>query len=151
DVCTSRDVHFDPPSTRDYRLLLLAGHPEYWSTQMRSNVEGFAKAGGNVAFFGGNIAWWQIRISDDGRQLTCYKVAGFDPVSTTADHALTTAHWFDDLVKQPETKLTGVSWLGRNGLFYDQGHRFTVKVADHWVFAETGLGQGETFGGYYSG
>jgi hypothetical protein len=27
-------------------------------------------------------------------------------MSTTAEHALTTVHWFDDLVKRPETKLT---------------------------------------------
>ena len=150
DVCTSRDMHFDSPSTREYRLLLFVGHPEYWSAQMRTNVESFAKAGGNVAFFGGNIAWWQIRISDDGRQLTCYKVAGFDPVSTTPDHALTTVHWFDDLVKRPETKLTGVSWLGDNGLFYDQDHRYTVKRTDHWVFAGTDLRNGDKFGGYSS-
>ena len=150
DVCTARDVHFEQPSTHEYRLLLFVGHPEYWSAQMRTNVEGFAKTGGNVAFFGGNIAWWQIRIREDGGQLACYKVAAFDPVSTTADHTVTTVHWFDDLVKRPETKLTGVSWLGDGGLFYDQDHRYTVKRGDHWVFAGTGLRKNDKFGGYSS-
>src|SRR6266545_3852457 len=150
DVCTSRDLHFEAPSTHDCRLLLLVGHHEYWTEQMRTNVETFAKAGGNVAFFSGNTCWWQIRLGTDGTHLLCYKVAGFDPVSTTADHRLTTAHWFDDLVKRPETTLTGVSWLGDGALFYDQKHRFKVTKPDHWVFAGTGLAKDATFGGYSS-
>ena len=78
---------------------------------MRRNVEIFVKNGGNIAFFSGNTCWWQIRISPDGSQMVCYKVAGFDPLSTSPDHALTTIHWFDDLVNRPETTMTGVSWL----------------------------------------
>ena len=71
---------------------------------MRDHVEAFVRAGGNVVFFTGNTCWWQIRISDDGTQLSCYKVAGFDPLSNTASHALTTVHWFDDVVKRPERR-----------------------------------------------
>jgi hypothetical protein len=147
DVCTSRDLHFDASSLIQHRLVLFVGHHEYWSAEMRTHTETFAKSGGNVAFFSGNNCWWQIRLSADGRQSICYKVAGFDPVSTTADHALTTVHWFDDLVKRPETALTGASWQN-GGLFYDSDHRFTVKQPDHWVFAGTGLTNGATFGDY---
>jgi hypothetical protein len=150
DVCTCRDLHFTAPSPKDYRLLVFAGHHEYWTAQMRNSVEGFAASGGNVAFFGGNVCWWQIRISADGTQLSCYKVAGLDPVSATADHVFTTVHWFDDLVKRPETALTGVGWLGDDGAYGDQEHVFKVKNADSWVFAGTGLANGETFGGYSS-
>ena len=150
DVCTSRDLHFEAPHPNDYSVLLFVGHHEYWTAEMRTHVETFARSGGNVAFFTGNTCWWQIRLSEDGTQLICYKVAGFDPVATTADHARTTVHWFDNLVKRPETTLTGVSWLGDGGLYYDQDHRFTVTRADHWVFEGTGLGNDDTFGGYSS-
>src|SRR5207253_9540471 len=51
----------------------------------------------------------------------------------------------------PETALSGVSWLGDGGLFYDQCHRYLVKKADHWVFAETNLKNGETFGSAATG
>jgi hypothetical protein len=145
NVCTSRDLHFEPPNPDDYSLLLFVGHHEYWTSEMRTNVESFVKSGGNVAFFSGNTCWWQIRITSDGQRLICYKVAGFDPMSTTADHALATVHWFDDLVKRPETALTGVSWR-TGGIFYDDCHRFLVKKADHWAFAETNLVNGQTFG-----
>ena len=151
DVCTSRDLHFGYLKPGAYRLVVFAGHHEYWTAEMRTAVETFAKSGGNVAFFSGNVCWWQIRISPDGTQLTGYKVAGFDPLATTSDHALTTVHWFDDLVKRPETTLTGVSWLGDEAIFYDQDHRFTVKQANHWVFAGTGLQNGNTFGEYGTG
>jgi hypothetical protein len=150
DVCTSRDLHLQAPSPQDYRLLVFVGHHEYWTAQMRTHVETFARSGGNVAFFSGNVCWWQIRLSPDGRHLLCYKTAGFDPVSTTADHALTTVHWFDDLVKRPETTLTGVSWLGDEGVYSDQDHQFEVKRAGHWVFAGTGLTDRATFGRYSS-
>jgi len=146
DVCTSRDLHFEQPNPDDYSLLLFVGHHEYWTAEMRTSVESFVKSGGNVAFFSGNVAWWQVRITPDGQRLICYKIAEFDPVSTTPDHALTTVHWFDPLVKRPETALTGVSWEGDGGIFYDECHRFVVKKADHWAFAGTNLANFQTFG-----
>lgn len=151
DVCTSRDLHFEAPDPHQYRLLLFAGHHEYWTVQMRTNVENFVRSGGNLGIFSGNVCWWQIRLSPDGRRLLCYKVAGFDPVSTTVNHALTTVHWFDDLVKRPETTLSGVSWLGPEGIFNDQTHRYVVKQAQHWVFAGTGVQNDDKFGGYGPG
>ena len=51
DVCTARDLHFHAPATPDYRLLLFAGHHEYWTWEMRDHVENFVKAGGGAAFF----------------------------------------------------------------------------------------------------
>ena len=86
----------------------------------------------------------------DGRQLLCYKVAGFDPLSGTSNHQLTTVHWFDNLVKPPETQLTGVSWLGDKGI-YDQDHRYVVKNASHRAFAGTGLKNNDNYGAYGSG
>ncbi len=146
DVCTSRDLHFEQPNPDDYSLLLFVGHHEYWTWETRTNVESFVKSGGNVAFFSGNVAWWQIRITPDGQQLHCYKVAEFDPVSTTPDHALTTVHFFDPPVKRPETTLTGVSWQGAN-ILHGSSHKFVVKKADHWAFAGTNLANSQTFGG----
>lgn len=148
DVCTSRDLHFEAPSSRAQRLLLFVGHHEYWTAKMRDHVEGFVRSGGNVGIFSGNTCWWQVRLSDDGRELLCYKVAAFDPVSRTSERALTTAHWFDQPVNRPETRLTGVSWLGDGGLSYDQNHCYFVRQPEHWVFAGTNLQRWASFGYY---
>ena len=49
DVCTSRDLHFEAPDPKQYRLLLFAGHHEYWTAEMRTNVENFMRTGGMPA------------------------------------------------------------------------------------------------------
>ena len=138
DVCTSRDLHFGALNSSSYRLVMFAGHHEYWTAGMRAAVESRVRSGGNVAFLSGNVCWWQVRLSPDGRQMECYKVEEFDPESTTPGHALTTGHWFSPLVNDPETTLTGVSWNG-SLVFYDADHTFTVKRDSHWAFAGTGF------------
>ena len=44
-----------------YRLLVSVGHDEYWSKEMRDNVENFAASGGHVVFLSGNVCWFQVR------------------------------------------------------------------------------------------
>lgn len=56
-------------SSPRYRLLLCVGHDEYWSAQIRTNIEAYQAAGGNVAIFSGN---------------TCYRPVGFGAPSTSA-------------------------------------------------------------------
>jgi len=52
-----------------YKLLLCVGHDEYWSAQIRANIEAYQTAGGNVAIFSGN---------------TSYRPVGFGAPSTNA-------------------------------------------------------------------
>ncbi|NEE60071.1 hypothetical protein G3M55_88050, partial [Streptomyces sp. SID8455] len=58
-----------------YSLLVVNGHDEYWSMEMRDSVEAFARRGGNLAFFAANTAWWQMRLEDDGRTMVCHRDA----------------------------------------------------------------------------
>jgi hypothetical protein len=65
DYCTDLDIHKNFGNFLEtYRLLLSVGHDEYWSEQMRRNVEAFVENGGNVAFSaaipaGGGFTWWR--------------------------------------------------------------------------------------------
>ena len=139
DYCTDLDIHknfgnFLP----SYRLLLSAGHDEYWSEAMRRNVEAFVETGGNVAFFSGNICWWRVHLVDGNSTLVCDKTAG-------ADDNRKRDQWFDF---DPENRLTGVSH--RNGGGHWWGRRdplsYTVQHATHWIFEGTGLSDGDVFG-----
>lgn len=126
DYCTDLDLHRDADLLDGYRLLLSAGHDEYWSEQMRDHAERFVAGGGNIAFFGGNTCWW--RVCFDGE-------ATFRRVD----------NWPD----RPENSLTGVSF--RNGGerdFDDHPLRvgYRVQHDDHWVYAGTGLRDGDVFG-----
>ena len=69
DVAVNSDLEFHPEILKHYRLVLSVGHDEYWSSKMRDHLEAFIVGGGNVAFFSGNTAFWQVRSEDNGRTL----------------------------------------------------------------------------------
>ena len=125
DVCTDLDLHGDASLLDGRALLLCFGHHEYWTDAMRAHVERFVAGGGNVAFFGANSLWF--RSAFDAR--TCeLRRAGAWP--------------------RAESALTGVSYRCGGGWW--RGPRpacgLTVRDASHWIFAGTGLRDGETFG-----
>ena len=64
EYCTDIDLHGDPKFLNNYQLLLSVGHDEYWSKEMRDNVEAFIGNGGNMVFFSGNVCWWQVRFEN---------------------------------------------------------------------------------------
>ena len=160
DYCTSLDLHGDPElrlSASGYRLFLSVGHDEYWSWEMRDNVEEFIASGGNVAFFGGNTCWWQIRLDSDARRIVCYKdhpqqgsrrdpAWGWGPEGQRR----VTTNWSASPVNRPEEQMTGLSSRFGAG-FHNSRNRmpldvpFHVGPSDHWVFAGASLAGG-TFG-----
>jgi hypothetical protein len=149
DMCTARDLHFHAPTTAERNLLLFAGHHEYWTWEMRDNVESFVTAGGGVGFFCANTSWWQARISSDGGKLWCYKIAGFDPASLTAPER-TTVNWWATPPGRPETDMTGVSYAG-SSIGIPDGIPYIVKNAAHWALQGTLLTEGQPFGTFDDG
>ncbi|MFC7381524.1 DUF4082 domain-containing protein [Sphaerisporangium rhizosphaerae] len=64
----------------EHKVFLSVGHDEYWSEDMRTNVENARDSGVNLTFFSGNEVFWKTRWepSIDGgatpfRTLVCYK------------------------------------------------------------------------------
>src|SRR5262249_26483380 len=110
DFAVNSDLEHLPQLLKPYRLVLSVGHDEYWSSGMRDSLEAFIAGGGNVAFFSGNTAFWQVRSESKGRALVSWK-QNFprDPVYDSDDQKLLTGMWSNRLVKRPENFLTGVS------------------------------------------
>jgi hypothetical protein len=139
DFCTDFDIHADPELLYRYRLLLSAGHDEYWTEATRDAVEDFVKRGGNAAFFAANLCWWRIHLAERGTAMVCHqggKRGAFD-------------HWWPQSgAGRPEDSLGGVSY--RHGGGWWDGPRqisgFHVQQPEHWLFAGTGLALGEAFG-----
>ena len=129
DYCTDVDLHRDGPELlAPHRLLVSAGHDEYWSDAMRGAVEDHVSAGRNVAFFGGNTCWWRVVFNGDHR---FYRQR----------------FWYES--GRPENTLTGVSF--RNGGERDRDDHpaqvgYRVQHADHWVYMGTGVREGDVFG-----
>lgn len=146
EYCTDLDTHADPTLQSHYGLFLVAGHDEYWSYEMRDNIEGRIEAGGNVAILGGNTCWWQIRYSDDLQQVICYKDAALDPLTGVVD-SLVTVHWYDAPVYRPANTFIGASLL-HGGFPPGSGYAdYVVERSGHFVFDGTGLIDGAQFGG----
>jgi hypothetical protein len=133
DYCTDLDVHADADGSllRGRRLLLSAGHDEYWTDAMRDRVEGFVAGGGNASFFGGNTCWWRVTFDDP---------CTFRRVGQWSD-----PHGPD----RPENTLTGVSFRNggeRDGNDHPLPVGYQVQHGDHWIYEGTGLADGDRFG-----
>lgn len=156
DVISNADLEEHPQIIDRYRLLLSVGHDEYWSGPMRDTVEGFIARGGNVAFFSGNTALWQVRLEEpeDGSASVMVGYKGRfkdDPVYGTDRVGELTSIWSDHLIGRPENNMTGVSF--NRGGYHRIGKRvtngaggYTVYRADHWMFDGTEIDYGDVLG-----
>jgi len=157
DVCTNADLQEHPEVVDGKRLILSVGHDEYWSGPMRDTVEGFIAVGGNVAFFSGNTAFWQVRMEDPDAAGTATRMVGYkgqfkdDPVYDTPRQSELTSIWSDHLIGRPENHMTGVSFC--RGGYHRIGKRvtsgaggYTVHRHEHWLFDGTDIGYGDLLG-----
>ena len=157
DVITNADLEDHPRLVDGYRLLLSVGHDEYWSGPMRDTVEAFIARGGNVAFFSGNTAFWQVRMEDHTPEGPAATMVGYkgmfkdDPVYGTDRQGELTSIWSDVLIGRPENLMTGVSFT--HGGYHRIGKRvtngaggYTVHRPDHWLFEGTGITYGDVLG-----
>ena len=123
---------------------------------MRDTVESFIASGGNVAFFSGNTALWQVRMEDpvDGCATVMVGYKGQfknDPVFDTDRIGELTSIWSDHLIGRPENHMTGVSFT--RGGYHRIGKRvtngaggYTVYRPEHWIFDGTGIDYGDVLG-----
>jgi hypothetical protein len=155
EYCSAVDLHTNPRLLENYRLLLSFGHDEYWSWEMRDQVEAFVANGGNVCFFCGNTCYWQIRFdfSNSGRIMMCYKETdiGF-PDPSRQDPQRITVRWAEAPLLRPENSMTGVGYRNGAGWWNDpidpakRYRGYTAANTAHWVFRGTGLSDGDEFG-----
>lgn len=150
DLLTQSDLHYDRQCLDGYRCVLLAGHDEYWSWEMRDALDDFVDNGGRVARFGGNFQW-QVRLSEDGGQQFCYRLPSLDPVTSTNPRRATTI-WEARSVNRPGASSLGLNGMG--GIYARYGAAtprssggFTVYRPEHWVFEGADLYYGDVLGG----
>lgn len=74
DVITDLDLHRDPKILRDYKVVLINGHSEYWSLSSYVGLENYLKHDGNVVVLSGNSLFWRVSFNDDCSVIECRKV-----------------------------------------------------------------------------
>ncbi len=137
---TSVDLHQRPQLLTQHQAVITLGHDEYWSKAMFDGAEQARDQGVNLAFLGANAVFRQIRLepSDLGadRRMVNYRTTA-DPMRRT-DPAQTTVSFRDAPVNRPEAALIGQQYqcnpVRADGI---------VVKADSWIWAGTGLADGE--------
>ena len=129
--CTDFDLHYDAALLEQDALVISAGHDEYWSSQMRQRLLEFVDRGGNVCFFAGDTACFEIEFSAAGDRLFCAKMAGGSPEGDGSGRI--GALWY---INDPQDWLTmangawgGGWWDGRRAI-----DAYQPVVPSHWVF-----------------
>jgi len=134
------DTSTRPEELLEHKIFMSVGHDEYWTGDMRTNVEAARDAGVNLTFFSGNEVFWKTRLTTDAagnanRTLVCYKEtmanAKIDPLSD-----VWTGTWRDPRFSSttdggvPENSLTGtiftVNSNGDLGNSIDVGAQFAA-------------------------
>jgi hypothetical protein len=136
DCFTDFDLDQRPILTSTYRLMISAGHHEYWSEPMRAEVQNHLEAGGNVAIFSGN---------------TCFRKISFDPAAATITKE--NEHWpdYNEAAQFGVSYGQGGGWWGlRDGPHWTRTERppigYTAVAPDHWVFDGVKLNPDRIFG-----
>lgn len=136
------DLEQHPSLVDGRRLLVMAGHPEYWSRPMRERVEAAVATGTNVAFLTANEIYWQTRLEDGpagpGTRITCYKGSVLDPVAASQP-SLATGRWRSFPVSDPEATLIGQMY----GSIVNRVADWVVAEPGHWLYEGTGLAAGD--------
>jgi hypothetical protein len=144
---TNVDTDAQGELLEQHKAFLSVGHDEYWTWEMRNNVEAARARGVNLGFFASNVCYWQIRYApspftgDPARTIVCYKEEGPDPASHSGNDQTrerTTVKFRSHIVGRPEDILIGQMWetwpvqgdmvVGTGGWIFDGAG---VKTGDH--------------------
>jgi hypothetical protein len=148
DVSYQTDVDTDanPDSLLQHKLVITAGHGEYWTKIMRDAFDNARDMDVNLAFMGANTGYWQIRYEDGGRTIVSYK-SRYDP---EPDPALKTTMFRDLIPPRYECELLGIQSQGV-ALNWPPGD-YVVQagvIGDPWL-AGTGFNAGDVVKGIVS-
>lgn len=104
---TDVDTDRDPAEFLRHRLVIVAGHGEYWSKTIRDAFDRARDLGTNLAFMGANTGYSQIRFEGGRRTIVWYKQARFDPEQ---DPSLQAIRFRALTPPRPECELLGIQY-----------------------------------------
>jgi hypothetical protein len=137
---TGVDLDRNPQAVLRHAVLLSLGHDEYWSKSMFDGAEAARDQGVNIAFFGANAIYRQIRLTSSplgpARRQVNYRST--DDPGRKINPSLTTVSWRESPVNRPEQTLIGQQYEC-NPVRAD----LVVADASSWVYAGTGLKNGD--------
>ncbi len=129
DFLSDEDVDAIPSGdelAKHYDLVIFPGHEEYVTDHEYDVVTRYRNLGGNLAFLAANNMFWRVRIEP--------------PFMTKIEK------WRD--AGRPEAALVGAQYVGSNHGAVQKPFVVAGATEAPWLFANTGLQNGSTFGRY---
>ena len=123
---TDYDLDSNTPQIKNAVTLVMGGHNEYWTNNMRDNLQSAIDRGTNLLIFGGNTGYNRMRL-EDNRKIAMWRSAKSDPFGTVLDKATTA--WRMAPIRKPESLLMGSQYIGL-GVSGD----FTITHPNRWPF-----------------
>jgi N,N-dimethylformamidase len=134
NLITDWDLHHQPDLLKAYSVFIINTHGEYWTGPMYDQLERFLQRGGNLVNLSGNAIHWktvikgnQLEVRKDGKRHLLNGERG--------------GYWKD--LDRSEAGVLGVRYTP---LGFGTYTPYEVKEANHWVFKETGLKNGDLIG-----
>ncbi len=142
---TNVDTHASGARLLNHLAFLSVGHDEYWSKPMYDAAQYARDRGVDLAFFGGNSVYRQVRFEPSAsgttnRVMVYYRSATLDPVQG----ATTTVEWRDPLPNRPEQGLMGIQ---HNTSHVRQNAPYVVTASSHWIYRGTRFANGDSVPG----
>ena len=150
EYLTQHDLHDNPQCLAPYQNVILVGHDEYWTSQMRDAIDRHVDRARNVSRFGANFLW-QVRLEEQGRTQVCYKDPLADPEFEGDNPQTTSTAWDFEFIDRPGASTMGLTGMGGIYTRFGTGAGraaggLTVYRPEHWVFENTDLYYGDMFG-----
>lgn len=145
DLYAEYHLHAGQLDLDAYKILILSVHPEYWSRAMYEQVKRWVyDRGGRLMYLGGNGLNCEVEVLDEGRIRFKNHLLAADGQLGMAD-PVTGAYLESRFHRtvEAEASLLGVVTT-ETGIM--TGAPYRVLNAGHWVFAGTGLRDGDLFG-----
>jgi len=131
------DTHADPAGLLRASGFISVGHDEYYSIEMFRNLQRAIAEGMNVAFLSGNTCCGRIEFQPDFRgELRTYERVDF--------YGPRDARPIAGMETLPHTSPSSAELVGARNLSpFMGGSDWTCVAPDHWLFAGTGMRQGD--------
>lgn len=124
---TDFEINKDASALANTSSVILGGHAEYWTTQMRASLQSAVDRGVNLVSFGGNAIYNRPRYLDKTKEIVMWRGSTSDPARK--DPLLATTVWRSSPILQPESRLLGSQYVG---LGVDGN--YIIAHPDRWPF-----------------
>lgn len=147
ECITDAELDADPALLERFAALMIVGHNEYWTSNMRDGVDSYLRGGGNVVCLSGNTAFWRVGYDQHSKVVETRKTT--HPGEGTGVAWLPPDEWGERWhtdgrpggkwphLGQPPSRLLGLETLG----WIDSGDRtafapFRVTAPRHFLLRE---------------